>query len=59
MSTQLMAPRKNKRSNASRAIAEAIIREYQPNNAEDMQDALKDIFGSMFEPICYSNSTRI
>ena len=44
-----MAPRKNKRSNASRAIAEAIIKEYQPNNAEDMQDALKDIFGPMFE----------
>ena len=49
MSTEIMAPRKNKRSNASRAIAEAIIKEYQPNNAEDMQEALKDIFGPMFE----------
>lgn len=49
MSTELMAPRKNKRSNASMAIAQAIINEYQPRNAEEMQDALKDIFGPMFE----------
>lgn len=45
-----MAPRKNyKRSKASMAIAKAIIDEYQPQNAEDMQAALKDIFGPMFE----------
>ena len=44
-----MAPRKNKRSNASMAIAKAIIDEYQPTNAEEMQNALKDIFGPMFE----------
>ncbi len=31
------------------AIAKAIIDEYQPTNAEEMQDALKDIFDSMFE----------
>lgn len=49
MSTELMAPRKNKRSNASMSIAQAIINEYQPKNAEEMQDALKDIFGPMFE----------
>lgn len=49
MNTELMAPRKNKRSNASMAIAQAIINEYQPKNAEEMQDALKDIFGPMFE----------
>lgn len=51
MSTALMASRKNKRSNASMAIAKAIIDEYQPTNAEEMQDALKDIFGPMFEAI--------
>ena len=51
MSTALMAPRKNKRSNASMAIAKAIIDEYQPANAEEMQDALKDIFGPMFEAL--------
>ena len=33
----------------SMAIAQAIINEYQPKNAEEMQDALKDIFGPMFE----------
>ncbi len=49
MSTEIMAPRKNKRSKASMAIAKAIIDEYQPRNAEEMQDALKDIFGPMFE----------
>lgn len=49
MSTALMASRKNKRSNAGMAIAKAIIDEYQPTNAEEMQDALKDIFGPMFE----------
>lgn len=49
MNTELMAPRKNKRNKASMAIAKAIIDEYQPTNAEEMQDALKDIFGPMFE----------
>lgn len=49
MSNALMATRKNKRSEASRAIAQAIIDQYQPTSAEDMQDALRDIFGPMFE----------
>ena len=45
-----MAPRKkNKRSNTSMAIAKAIIDEYQPKTAEEKQDALKDIFGPVFE----------
>ena len=49
MSDVLMASRKTKRSAASRAIAQAIIEQYQPKSAEDMQDALRDIFGPMFE----------
>ena len=49
MSTEVMAPRRNKRSEASKAIAQAIIDQYQPSNAEEMQDALRDIFGPMFE----------
>lgn len=49
MSNALMAPHKNKRSEASKAIAQAIIDQYQPTSAEDMQDALRDIFGPMFE----------
>ena len=44
-----MAPRKNRRSEASKAIAQAIIDQYQPTSAEDMQDALRDIFSPMFE----------
>lgn len=49
MNNALMAPRKNKRSEASKAIAQAIIDQYKPTSAEEMQDALKDIFGPMFE----------
>ena len=49
MSTALMARKNDKRSAASRAIAQAIIDQYQPTSAEEMQDALRDIFGPMFE----------
>lgn len=49
MNTEVMAPRKNIRNDARMAIAQAIINEYNPKNAEDMQDALKDVFGPMFE----------
>ena len=49
MSTEIMAPRKNRRNKAGMAIAQAIIDEYQPRTAEDMQAALKDRFGPMFE----------
>ena len=44
-----MAPRKNKRSEASMAIAKEIMEQYQPSSVEEMQDVLKDIFGPMFE----------
>ena len=49
MSTEIMASRKNKRNEVGRAIAQSIIEQYQPQNAQDMQDAIKDIFGPMFE----------
>lgn len=49
MSNAIMAPRKNKRNPESVAIAQAIINQYQPKTVEDMQSALKDIFGPMFE----------
>jgi transposase-like protein len=49
MNTELMAPRKNKRNEAGRTIAQAIIEQYQPQNAQEMQDAIKDIFGPLFE----------
>lgn len=45
-----MARRKDsKRSKVSETIAKAIIDEYHPKNAKDMQSALKEIFGPMFE----------
>lgn len=49
MNNALMARRNDKRSNAGRAIAQAIIDEYQPTNVEEMQDAIRDVFGPMFE----------
>lgn len=50
MGNELMA-RKIKRSPQSMAIAKAILEEYRPQTKEDMHDALKDIFGPMFEAI--------
>ena len=49
MSNALMAPRKNKRNEAGRAIAQAIVDQYKPTNVEEMQDAIRDIFGPVFE----------
>ena len=49
MGTALMATKKNRRSEASMAIAKAIMDQYQPKNVEEMQAAIKDIFGPMFE----------
>lgn len=54
-----MAPKKSKRSKASMAIAKAIIDEYQPQTTEDMQAALKDVFGSMFEAMLQAKWTLI
>ena len=50
MSTALMAPRKKiQRNEMGVAIAKAILENYQPKSVQEMQDALKDIFGPMFE----------
>lgn len=48
MSDALMAPRK-KRNEFGMAIAKSILENYQPRTVAEMQDALKDIFGPMFE----------
>lgn len=48
MGTALMA-RRNKRNIKRAAIAQAIMEEYQPRTREEMRDAIKDIFGPMFE----------
>ena len=41
--------RRQKRDPKTVAIAKAILEEYDCKNVEDMQDAIKDIFGPMFE----------
>ncbi|WP_205601390.1 IS256 family transposase, partial [Virgibacillus sp. YIM 98842] len=40
---------KQKRESKSVDLANRIIEEYQPESVEDMQDALREIFGPMFE----------
>ena len=37
------------RNPAAEKIAGAILKEYQPESVADMQEALKEIFGPMFE----------
>ncbi len=49
MSTALMARRK--RDPKTVAIAKAILEQYDCKNVEDTQDAIKDIFGPMFEAV--------
>ena len=44
-----MGRKNDKHSETGRAIAKAILEQYKPKNQEEMQDALKDIFGPMFE----------
>lgn len=41
--------RKKKTPKPNEQLARAIIEQYQPKSVADMQDALKDIFGPMFE----------
>ena len=48
MGIALMA-RKNSQNTRGAAIAKAIMEEYQPQTREEMQDAIKDVFGPMFE----------
>ena len=48
MNTLTMARRK-KDVTPNRQLAQAILEQYQPKSVEDIQNALKDIFGPMFE----------
>ena len=48
--------RKN-RNTPGRRIAEAIIAEYKPQTVAEMQEALKDVFGPMFEAILNGEMT--
>lgn len=40
---------KKKESTPGENLAKQIIEQYKPKSVADMQDALKDIFGPMFE----------
>ena len=51
-----MAP-KIKRNPAAEKIASMLISEYQPSSTEEMQDALKDIFGPMLEAMLQGEMT--
>lgn len=44
-----MSGRRTKRNPRGEEIAKMIMEQYRPENKEDMQAALKDIFGPMFE----------
>ena len=45
-----MAPRKNSNRNpAAEAVAKAILDNYSPQTAEDVQNAIKDAFGPIFQ----------
>ena len=44
-----MSRKKNEEGEGGRAIAKAILEEYQPRTVQEMQDALRDIFGPMYE----------
>lgn len=48
MGTAVMS-QKNKQNKRGAATAQAIMEEYQPQTREEMQDAIKDVFGPMFE----------
>ena len=42
-----MTGRRKNRNPRGEAIAKMILEQYKPENKEEMQDALKDIFGLM------------
>ena len=50
--------KKNERGGGRRAIAKAIIEQYKPTTAEEMQEALRDIFGPMFEAMLQGEMDR-
>ena len=44
-----MARRKNRGNEKGKAIAKLIMEQYQPQNKDEMQEAIKDVFGPMLE----------
>ncbi|MFV0381285.1 MAG: hypothetical protein ACK5KR_03525 [Breznakia sp.] len=50
---------KIKRDPKAVALAQQIIKEYNPKNIQDMNDALKDLFGPIPKSICFSFALMI
>lgn len=48
---------KSKNNSPKNDLANEILQRYQPQNVDEMQDALKDIFGSMFENMLQGEMT--
>jgi len=48
---------KSKNNPTKNDLANEILQRYQPQNVDEMQDALKDIFGSMFENMLQGEMT--
>lgn len=42
---------RKKRNPDAEKLAESILNAYQPESVDDMQDALKDVFGPLFENV--------
>lgn len=57
MNTSAMA-RKKKDLKPKEELARTILNQYQPKSVEDMQNALKDIFGPMFEALLQGEMTN-
>lgn len=51
MSTMAKKEKKFNRNPQSATIARAILEKYDINNVSDMQEALKEVFGPIFEMI--------
>lgn len=50
---------RRKRDPQKETLVKAILNEYQPESVEDMQDALKDIFGPLFEAMLQGEMNHI
>ena len=44
-----MARRKNRGNEEGQAIAKLIMEQYRPQNKDEMQETIKDVFGPMLE----------
>lgn len=54
-----MARRKNRGNKKGKAIAKLIMEQYQPQNKDEMQEAIKDVFGPMLEAMLQDEMDNI